>query len=296
MNCERCGLAKNPICLNGNVPNEDRTVARRCPNLTLSLRLEEAKKRVDPRAKDARVITSSPLYTPRRNHTSEPGVDLTGRNVHIQGITWNQFMPHLKLIQMCKNIKIRHVTDGDLRDIFVGNKNYKARPLRLRENEDTFNGIGGLLEANDDLLIIRVGFLGYKNAAGPGFLSETLLYRMAASKPCWIFESSHALVSWRYTKDADVENLVSKYMQVHLTSPDPATEDLSGMQYDGPAEDVGPSEFNSAVPDDDGEVSLPVPDTGTKITTVSNLEDDLSGGPDLFDFEDRKPKKKRRSF
>lgn len=297
MNCDRCGLAKSDLCLNGSVPNEDMTVARRCPNLTLSLRLEEAKKRVDPRAKDARVITSSPLYTPRVNATAEPGVDLTKRNVHIQGITWNQFMPHLKLIQMCKNIKIRILTDGDLRDIFVGNKQYKAKPIARRDKEEVFNGLGDLLEMNDDLLIIRVGYLGYKNTAGPGLLYEALLYRMSVSKPCWIFESSHNNVVWRYSKDLEVESLIHKYHRMNMTSPDPATEDLSGMQQDGPSEDSGPSDYNSAVPEDDGEVSLPVPEVGSKVTTVTNLEDDNQmSGDSLFDFDDRKPKKKRRSF
>lgn len=301
MKCDRCGLEKAEACLNGNIPNEDRSQARMCPNLSLSLRYEDALKRIHPMAKDARAIKSSPLFTPKANAHSESGIDLTRKNVYIQGITWGQFMPHLKLIQLCKNIKIRVVTDGDLRDIFVGDKSYKAKPVARRDKEEAINGLGGLLELNDDLLIVRVGFLGHTNKAGAGLLHETLLYRAAASKPCWIFESSHISVTWTFSKGSEVTNMLAKsYQEVCLSSSDPPSEDLLGLNHDGPTEIEGPSEYGAAVPEDE-DVGLPMPlptPTTPKTRVVTNLEDlpaaPAGGGGDLLNFGDGKKKYKNK--
>lgn len=273
MKCNRCGLEKAEPCLNGNVLNEDRSQARMCPNLAKALKYEAALKRIHPMARDARLIKSSPLFTPKVNVACEPGVDLTRNNLYIQGITWGQFLPHLKLIQLCKDIKVRVITDEEIRSVFVGNDSYKAKPASKRETVETLNNLPELMSRDYDLVIIRVGFLGYKNISAAGAFREGLMYRAGHSKPTWIFESSHKSVIWRYSKDEDLEHYLTNYREIHLTSADPPIEDLTGLTLAGPELSDIPSEYNSAVPGDD-DVSLPEPAPRQRTKVVTNLEDE----------------------
>jgi hypothetical protein len=53
----------------------------------------------------------------------------------------------------------------------------------------TFNTLADIVGRDFDLVIIRLGHLGYKNVAMPGILKDALMLREVALKPTWLIDS-----------------------------------------------------------------------------------------------------------
>ena len=136
-------------------------------------------------------IRKSPLYAIDEGFKAT--LDRTTENLYIK-TTWHRALPHLRL-----SIGHRHwldttfrfsiITDERIKNVFVGNESYKQRSAKVRDDRDNFNGLKDLVEGYD-LLIIRLGFLGYKNVAAPGALREALMLREVARKPTWIVQNT----------------------------------------------------------------------------------------------------------
>lgn len=137
----------------------------------------------------AATITQSQFFT-LAGKGQPPKVDLTESNLFIRGY-WSDLLPHLKWTLACKGPMFRYriVTDEKLKSVYVGNESYKHRAKDVRDEVETFNSIGDLLGPEIDLIILRLGFLGYKNVAMPGVLKEALMLRESATKPTWLVDS-----------------------------------------------------------------------------------------------------------
>ncbi len=129
----------------------------------------------------------SPLFWPPDE------VDLTEKNIVIQGY-WTDILPHLRWAIGCKGplFRFKIITDEKMKTVFVGAESYQHRARSERDNIETNNSLNDIVGPEWDLLIIRLGFLGYKNQAMPGALKEALMLREVALKPTWIIEAPQA--------------------------------------------------------------------------------------------------------
>ena len=55
------------------------------------------------------------------------------------------------------------ITDERIKNVFVGNKSYKQRSSKVRDDKDSYNGLKDLVESHD-LIIIRLGVLGTRTS------------------------------------------------------------------------------------------------------------------------------------
>jgi len=142
-----------------------------------------------PEIAKARSLKSSPFYVRGDVHGEPPVRDMTEGNYFFRG-TWDQMLPHFKYVLSLKGLDYRFkiVTDERLKSVFVGDTSYKARHKKQNDNEEPINGLADLV-SGPHLLIIRLGFLGYKNVAMPGLLKESLMLREVARKPTWLVEN-----------------------------------------------------------------------------------------------------------
>ena len=129
----------------------------------------------------------SPLFWPPDE------TDLTAKNVVIRGY-WTDVLPHLRWALGAKGplFPFKILTDEKLRTVYVGAEAYTSRARAKREDVETFNSLNDIVGPQWDLVLIRLGFLGYKNQAMPGILKETLMLREVSLKPTWIVESPQA--------------------------------------------------------------------------------------------------------
>lgn len=118
-----------------------------------------------------------------------PKVDRTSENLFLKGY-WPDLLSHLKWALGCKGplFRFRVVTDEKLKVVYLGAESYGARAKGRRDEVTTFNSLSDLVGPDIDLLILRLGFLGYKNQAMAGILKEALMIREFACKPTWIVE------------------------------------------------------------------------------------------------------------
>ena len=143
-----------------------------------------------PDLNSAPKITYGPLYALDENFNTK--LDRTSENLFIKS-TWPVFLPHLRLAigySWYNDSAFRYLilTDERILNVFVGNEQYNNRSRKSRENKDSYNGLKDLVEGSN-LIIVRLGFLGYKNAAAPGALKQALMIREVARKPTWIVRS-----------------------------------------------------------------------------------------------------------
>jgi len=134
----------------------------------------------------APVVKSSPLFVAGQ---PDPKVDRTKDNLFLKGY-WADLLPHFKAALIGKGLffQFKIVTDEKLKTVFVGDESYKVRARSKRDDIETNNSLADLVGPDNALVIIRLGFLGYKNVAMPGILREALLLREALSKATWIVE------------------------------------------------------------------------------------------------------------
>jgi hypothetical protein len=66
-----------------------------------------------------------------------------------------------------------------------------------------------------DLIVIRLGFLGYKNVAMSGALKESLLIRQAINKPTWIIEEpNNPFQQGHFSWSQDLSEYINYYFKV----------------------------------------------------------------------------------
>lgn len=137
------------------------------------------RQKLGPELVAAKLLEDSPLF------------DRTKENLHIKA-DWATLTGHLKYVLMQKNYEFglhyycNIVTDERLFHVWIGDESYKSKSRKKRDEVDTHNTISDVAGANQDLVIIRLGFLGHPNRAMPGVLKETLLLRQGLAKPTWV--------------------------------------------------------------------------------------------------------------
>lgn len=168
-----------------------------------------------PEIASADTITRSPLYE-LAGKGEPPKADRTSDNLFVKSY-WSDLLPHLKWTLACKGPMFRYriVTDEKLKTVFLGNESYKTRSRDTRDDVVTYNSIGDLVGPEIDLIILRLGFLGYKNVAMPGVLKEALMLRESASKPTWLVEvPSSPFGPGHFSYNEDVAGYISRLFEV----------------------------------------------------------------------------------
>lgn len=196
-------------------------------------------------------VRASPLYD------YQAGIDLTNKNIHIHGCPWRNLLPHLKLVVVSKGLNFSHrvYDDERIKNVFVGNENYRNRPLSTRDVLPNFNSVDDLVSTCFDLVIIRLGLLGYKNQAAAGALKEALLFREKHNKPTWLVEDPDC--NWTHSNDGDVAFYVEDHFdKVHISpTADPGTKALHELsEHIGFDEEEGltePANFTQEAPTHD---------------------------------------------
>lgn len=174
--CPRCKRKPHPGCDGwGNIPTGD-SVARECPNM----RVARVARVLGPEIRRAQHLRDSSL------------VGMHDENLFIRIDSWESLLPHLKaslgFILLRKAFKFEVITDQRIKSVFVGEEAYRARPLDERNTSQYNNGLTDLT-GHQDLVILRLGFLGHTNKAAPGAVKEALMIRQAANLPTWIIEA-----------------------------------------------------------------------------------------------------------
>lgn len=150
----------------------------------------------------ADTLTSSPLLDPTT------GVDLTRENVFLSG-PWEVVRSHLKWALAYKglNFHFKILTDEKLKNVYVGSESYLSRSRKVRDDVDSYNSLSDLI-GDYDLILIRLGFLGYSNRAAPGILKEAILLREGMRKPTWVMEEAPFQNCYSYSPE--VANYLAK--------------------------------------------------------------------------------------
>ncbi len=153
------------------------------------------------------------------------GEDCTEKNTILQGY-WTDVLPQIKWALGCKGPMFRFtvLTDEKLRTVYLGKESYAQRAKSKRDDMETFNSLADIVGTEYDLVIIKLGFLGYKNIAMPGILKESLMLREVACKPTWLVESPQApFASGHFAHNDDVaEYIRTRFDSVKFSAFDPA--------------------------------------------------------------------------
>lgn len=172
--------------------------------------------RMGPKLWAVKANRETPLYP-----TSNPTIDFTKKDLFIK-VRWEDFLPHLKWPIFCKGPTFRFavVTDERIKNVYVGNEQYRAREVAIRNDYESTNSLHDLLGEDFDLVILRLGFLGYKNVAMAGALLEGLRLREAAGLPTWIVEEPDKVFAQdHHAYSEEVANYIwDRYKVLDLTS------------------------------------------------------------------------------
>jgi hypothetical protein len=122
-----------------------------------------------------------------KEHVVHPITDNI-RNSYLIDAAWSDARAIIK-VAMYKNpnIHFRITSDREIRDVGVGSTSRQAR------GEDAvvvFNSLQDLMES-PQVVIIRLGELGYKNKAAPGLLEEALSIRTDRGLSTWILNNKN---------------------------------------------------------------------------------------------------------
>jgi len=205
-----CPICKSP---DGKIDVGDDADKKQC---VCSFRVN-IKKRLPPEIAEAAPINASPLMELGR--PGEVRADLTSENLFIKGY-WSELSSHLLLVftvKMLHNLlyQFQIITDARLRDVFVGSEAYTSRSRKKRDDIQTFNSLSDVIGGDKELVIIRLGFLGWINKAMPGILKEAIRLRHAAGKPTWIVEEPNSIFGpGHFSYDAEVAEMISQRFSV----------------------------------------------------------------------------------
>ena len=193
--CEKCGGS-------GWIIVDDAT-RRKC----ICAYAKELRQHLGEDIATAPTLKHSPLYVPDKS-------DLTLSNLFIRSY-WQDLLPHLKWALTFKTpaFKFIQVTDEKLKTVYVGAESYVARAKGTRDDVSTFNSLADLVGRQFNLVIIRLGFLGYRNQAMPGILKEALLLRESLNLATWIVEEPNSIFGPGHRSFSDE---VQKYIREHF--------------------------------------------------------------------------------
>lgn len=223
--CPKCKMPLLPGCDGQGWIEIDDSTSQLCRNFRGILTSQH----LGPELWNVQQVLTSPLF--QMETGKPPTVDLTGKNLFLR-CPWPNLLPHLKWTLGCKGIKFRFViiTDQQIKNVYVGNEQYKARSVAQRDEVQTFNSLADLV-ADYDLVIIKLGYIGHSNRAAAGALKETLLIRAALNKPVWLIEDPRH--TWLHSNDADVADYVEhRFKEVPIKPADP------GEDYKDPEESL----------------------------------------------------------
>lgn len=227
--CPKCGMKPVPGCEGRGhipVPGSDGMVMKMCRNMYAKAMREHLGREIS----QVKHVSTSPL------------AERTGDNLFLVGTDWWGLLPHLKLTLAAKGLSFSFgiVTDQQIKNVFVGNEQYRARPRDRRESAEVFNSLGDLV-GDRDLVIIKLGYIGHRNKAAPGALREALLIRENMGVPTWVFLDSHR--AWTHSHDEEVEYyLESKFETVEIEPADPQVDFGPRFRLDGEGDDIGSDE------------------------------------------------------
>jgi hypothetical protein len=195
------------------------------------------KAHLGPEIAAAPIILKSPLYV--AGGKGEPAkIDRTQDNLFIK-VYWSDLLPHLKWALTCKGPMFRYriVTDERLKTVYLGSEDYRARAKSKRDDITTFNSVGDLIGPEYDMVIVRLGFLGYKNVAMPGILKEALMLRESALKPTWLIEEPASIYGFgHFSYSEDTAAYIDRLFEViNLVDEKRTPEAPRGVE---PVEDV----------------------------------------------------------
>ena len=253
--CPKCDKTPIPGCRQGFIPREE----DRCPLhggnptdeiceqchgtgwLLEDMRMcprffsKQINKHLGPELSKVVGVEDGPLYD------RKAGVDLTGKNLLIKGCPWRNLLPHLKWALACKGLQFFHrvYDDERIKNVFVGAEDFRARPVSTRQRIPTFNSVDDLMSTSFDLVIIKLGYLGYKNQAAAGALKEALLFREKHGKPTWLVVDP--VRDWEHSRDADVVFYIDdNFNEIHIEpTADPQTKTLHDVSSDIGLDDDG---------------------------------------------------------
>lgn len=178
MTCKICnGLGKIPV--------DDLTVKECICSFARSLR-----QYLGPEIASAADIEESPLYG--------QADDLSKHNLFVKS-WWQDFLPHFKYFLMHKSLeplglqfKFNIITDEWLRTVYLGAESHIAR-ARARSDEAPLNSLHDVMDEKYHLVVVRLGFLCYKNVAMPSILKEALMIRETQNLATWIVETPNSV-------------------------------------------------------------------------------------------------------
>ncbi len=174
-----------PLCNGAEYTLVEEGTQRQC----LCAYARQLKSHLGPELALAPTPKRSPLYVVNKKGAVTD--DKTGSNLMITG-HWEDIKSHLKWALGCKgtSFRFRITNDERLKTIFVGAEAYTAKARKKREDVETYNSLHDFVGPDFHLVIIRLGFLGYRNVAMPGVLKETIMIRDALNLPTWIIEDA----------------------------------------------------------------------------------------------------------
>jgi hypothetical protein len=147
-------------------------------------------------------VPSLPQPSPLFRHATE--------NLKIAG-TWDDVAPHVRqTVVYCIYRRLPEVwswglhTDHDLLSAYL------AKPAASGDDEAQLT-MRDLMDRDRALVIIRLGFLGYKNAAMPGILYEALRYREGLAT--WLVIGDDAFEKGHLSWDEKVSNYIDADFQ-----------------------------------------------------------------------------------
>lgn len=209
-----------PICkrLDGKIEVDEHGSTKQC---VCSFR-SDCRKRLPPDIAGADPIKDSPLL--KIGGPGEVFVDLTTENLFIKGY-WSDLAPHLLRVltfKMLHNLMypFQILMDSQLRDIYVGSEAYTARSRKQRDDIRTYNNLSDAIGSDKELVIIRLGFLGWHNKAMPGILKEAIRLRRGVGKATWLVEEPNSIFGpGHFSYDPEVAELISQqYSVVEIAS------------------------------------------------------------------------------
>ena len=213
--CRHCGMTPDPKCNgNGQVWLGDDSQGP-CKNKRVLYVRSYLKDHLGKGALAAGLAKNSPLLGRR------------DENLFIQAM-WSTLLPHLSwvLLRPTEQKRLKVVTDEEIKDVFVGHYQYNMRPKGVRDDATVYNNLRDFLGPDvADLVIIKLGYLGYKNKSASGALREALLIRQNANKPTWLINDPDR--KWNYSCDTAVEETINSYFSIVTIESDGSTPLLS---------------------------------------------------------------------
>lgn len=198
----------------------------------------------------------SSLYHKTTVKGEEVLIDRTKENLFLKTY-WSDLTGHLKWTLYCKGLffSFQVTTDERIRNVYVGNEQYTHRTRSSRDETEANNSLHDLL-GDVDLLVLRLGFLGYRNQAMAGALLEALRIREVSLKPTWIIEEPNSIFApGHYSYSPELwDYITSRYTIVNMVTdtsrqePQRGTEGSSLTEAPGMSFDEEPAQVRVPAP------------------------------------------------